>query len=185
MTENLFKNREERLAIRVELAKPNDWEACKKIRLHSITGPEAIVMGMTPERLQEEMNKTEEQWREETSSEEMFSVLSWDGSEPVGLGRAKKVEEGLWRVRNGYVNEKFRGIGIQPRMIALRLQEIIKRGGNKAVTGIRTDNPVSLHNVYKFGFKIVDVQDEVWATLESDLTDPEVIKKINEVLNAR
>lgn len=184
MNEDPFKNKEQ-LAIRVEIAKPEDWQACKELRLLSITSVDARMLGQTPEEVEKQLNKSEEEWRKETASDEMFSVLAWKGSEPVGLGRVKKVEgEEVWRIRNGYVKEGSRNMNIQTKMIALRLREILNRGGVKAVTGIRVDNPTSIHNAEKFGFKIVETEDG-WHHMKLDLTDPEVIKKINEVLNAR
>ena len=197
--EDYFKSllqRQEKLDIKVGLAKLEDWPVCKKLRLKSIE-KHPKMFGVTRRRLKEEKSKTDQEWQDETSSVDMFSVLAWNDSEPVGLGRAKKVEseEGIWHVRNGYVEDNFHGMGIQQRMIALRLSEIIKRGGVWAVTGVNTSNAVSLHNVEKFGFKVSPDQDSAlsklknllkipgFVTLELDLTDPTVVNKINEVLN--
>mgnify|MGYP001618423029 CR=1 FL=1 len=181
MNENPLENKE-KLAIRVEIAKSEDWQACKELRLLSITGEDAKMFGQTPEEVQAQINKSEQEWRKETASDEMFSVLAWNSSEPVGLGRVNKVE-GMWRIRNGYVKPEFRNMGIQQKIIALRLQEIKKRGGTKVRTGIKINNPTSLHVAEKFGFKVIKT-DESWYIMESDLTNPEVIKKIDEALNA-
>ncbi len=178
-----FKGKQELLDIKVKLASPEDWQACRDLRLLSITGPDAEMFGLTSEKVEDEKNKDESEWRKETQSRLMFSVLAWNNLKPVGLGRVNMVENGLWRIRNGYVLPEFHGLGIQQKMIALRLREIIKRGGVKAITGIKNNNLISIHNVEKFGFKIIDT-DKDWHTLESDLTNIEVIKKIDEVLNA-
>ena len=90
----------------------------------------------------------------------------------------------MWRVRNAYVKPGFEGLGVQSKMIALRLREIIKRGGIKAITGIHVDNVISIHNAEKFGFKITEKIDENWYQMELNLTDSEVIKKIQNALNA-
>ena len=182
MNEDPFNNKQEKLAIRVELAKPEDWQLCKDLRILAITGEDSEMFDMTPEKVAEELAKSDQEWKNEASSDDMFSVLARNGSEAVGLGRARFFE-GSWRIRNGYVKPEFRNMGIQQKMSALRLREIQKRGGIKAITGIKMDNPISLHNAEKFGFKIVE-EDDGWYYLASDLTDPEVIKKIDEVLNA-
>jgi len=188
------KPTQEKLDISVRMANKEDWPVCKELRLLSITGPDADMLGLTLEKKQEEMNKTDTEWELETSSDTMFSVLACNNSQAIGLGRAMQEEEGVWRIRNGYVKPAFRDMGIQQKMLALRLSEIMKLGGFKAVTGIKINNPISFHNAEKFGFKEVDPARKAialgplaskWHMLESDLTDPAVIKKINEVLDAR
>ncbi len=189
MNENPLKNKHEKLNIKVEIAdSEKDWQICKELRLESIDGPDAEMLGFVEKDTEAqdvkiaEHVKTKEKWMEETNSKTMFSVLAWADSRPVGLGRVRKVEN-LWRVRNDYVRKEFRNRGIQPKMIALRLREIIRRGGVLAITNIRTDNLPSLRNAEKFGFKVVDTEGG-WHRMESDLTLPEVVKKINEALNA-
>lgn len=172
---------QEKLDVKIEIATPEDWQACKELRLLSVTGPDAKMFGLTPENLQEEKNKSEEEWRKESSSDNMFSVLARSGSNVVGLGRARKVDE-IWRIRNGYVKPEFRNQGISHKMFAIRLHEIQKRGGTKVVTGIRIDNATSLHIAEKFGFKRTGTDND-WYLMELDFNDPGVIRKINEVLN--
>lgn len=177
---------QEKLKPTYRICTEDDWIICKELRILSMTGPDAEFLGVTPKILEENLKKSDEEWRKETQSREMFSVLSYVGSEPVGLGRAKLEGEGVWRVRNAWTKPEFQRRGIQTGLIALRLKEIIRRGGVKVETSVRPGNPTSLHNVEKFGFKVVDTDDE-WHTLELDLTRPEtrseVIKKIDEVLN--
>lgn len=183
MNENPFK-KQEKLDIKVELATPNDWQACKDLRIFSITGSDADMYGLTPEEKDEELGKDEAQWRRESCGDEMFSVLSWSGPEAIGLSRAKQEGEGVWRIRNGYVKPDFRNKGIDQKMFSLRLNEIRRRGGTKVVTGIMIKNKVSVHIAEKFGFKIVH-SDDIWYRMELDLSSPEIIKKIDEALNAR
>jgi len=184
MTEDPFKNKQEKLDIKVGLATPEDWQTCKELRLSSLTGPGGRMLGVTPELIQKLMDQTEQEWREETESRTMFSVLAKSGDMSVVLGRVRQEGEGLWRVRNAYVKPGFEGLGVQSKMIALRLREIIKRGGIKAITGIHVDNVISIHNAEKFGFKITEKIDENWYQMELNLTDSEVIKKIQNALNA-
>lgn len=191
---NPLENRkpaQERLDIKFQIANPDEWQKCKELRLISITGPEARMMGLTPERQAEEISKTEQGWRSETNSSEMFSVLAYHGSKAVGLGRTKEVGKGIWRLRNDYVIPEFRKMGIQPKMLALRLDEIIKRGGVKAIATIRTDNPRSISSVEKLGFQKIGLLKRViqlgrsafeWHVFELDLINSSVVEKINEVL---
>ncbi len=197
MENNPFENRrpaQEQIDIKVKITTPDEWEECKKLRIESITGPEARMMGLTPEKENAEINQSEEEWRQEANSETMFSVLAYNGGVAVGLGRTREVEKGIWRVRNGYVKPEFRNMGVQQKMLALRLKEIIERGGIKAITGIRPDNIVSIHNTEKFGFKKIGLIKRVlkmgrqaleWQVLELDLSKPEVARKIEEILNAK
>lgn len=174
--------KQEKLEVKVRIANPDEWKDCKDLRIASITGPDATFLIGAPGVLEKEMQKTDEEWQKETNSEKMFAVLARSGSSAVGLGRTKMLEDGSWQVRNGYVKPEFRGQGIQPKMIALRLKEIIRRGGKKAMTGIRVENSVSLNNVEEFGFKVEEV-DDGWAMMTLDLTLPEVFRKIEEILN--
>lgn len=173
--------------IEVKLATQDDWKACKDLRLESITlYPE--VYGLTEEEFEEENNQSDEEWKKETDSETMFSVLAWDGSKAVGLGRTRRINNNSWFIRNGYVKKEFWGRGLQPRMIALRLLEITKRGGIKAITGVKVDNNKSIKNLESFGFKTFQTKlqngEEFYMMELDNLNSPEVIKKINEVLNA-
>jgi len=113
------------------------------------------MFGLTPEEETIEKNKSEQEWRAESNSDTMFSVLAWNDSEAIGLARAKQEEEKVWRIRNGYVKPEFRKMGIGQKMFALRLGEIKRRGATKVRTGIKPDNVASLHVAEKFGFKKV------------------------------
>jgi ribosomal protein S18 acetylase RimI-like enzyme len=182
MTMDTLKNTQEELDIKVKFATPDDWEKCKKLRLLSIK-EYPKVFGATPERVQEEQEKNEEQWRKETCSEDAFSVLAWNNQDVVGLGRSRRREgEGVWNIRNAYVKPKFHNMGIQQKMIALRLSEIIRRGGKKVVMGVEKSNSVSMHNAEKFGFKVREANGD-FNIMQLDLTNPEVVRKINEVLD--
>ena len=184
MSEDPFKNRQERLDVRVELAKPEDWQEVKRLRLESITGPSASMFGLTSEKTRLEIEKDDAEWIKETASDTMFSVLAWKGSKTVGLGRVRLVSGDVWWLRNDYVVSSSERMGLHKKMIALRLREIIEgRKGVKAGVGIEKTNDVSLNNYKYFGFSITD-EDDFGYSLELDLTQPKVINKINEVLNA-
>lgn len=158
--------------IEVKLATQEDWKTCKDLRLEAITGEDAEMFPLTPEEMETEKNKTEQEWRKESLSDEMFSVLAWNGSEPIGLGRVKEEEKGIWRMRNGYVKKEFRNKGIAQKMFVARLNEIIKRGGTKVKIGIKPGNDVSIHIAEKFGFKRV-ADENGFIAMELDLSKQE------------
>ncbi len=175
----------EKLDITVKVAHPDEWEDCQRLRILSVTGSEEEKekMGVTPELLNSILNAPEDVWRAETNSKTMFSVLARDGAKAFGLGRAIELEKGFWKIRNAFVEKEYRGLGTQAKMTAVRLQEIIiKRGGTKAMTWIEIDNLPSIRSNEKFGFKVARIEDGGY-TMELDLTDPAVIKKINEILD--
>jgi len=164
MTKDFQKN----LDVKIKLATPEDWQKCRDLRLEAITGEDREMFGLTPEEETIEKNKSEQEWRAESNSDTMFSVLAWNDAEAIGLARAKQEEEKVWRIRNGYVKPEFRKMGIGQKMFALRLGEIKRRGATKVRTGIKPDNVASLHVAEKFGFKKVS-QDENFITMELDL----------------
>lgn len=205
MTEDPFKNKQqkqEKLAIEIKIAGPDDWEKCKKLRDEAISGEDAEMFGFVPgeeESIKEstkEKGKKEKDWRKDLSKKDSFIVLAQNDSEPIGIARASQKTEDSWHMGWVYVKDNFRSLGVGKRMIVERLNEIRKRGGSKVTVFIK--NEISLHNCESLGFKKVDVESTQFpkATkekalrlgfyiLEIDLTDSEVIKKIDDVLNAR
>jgi ribosomal protein S18 acetylase RimI-like enzyme len=160
MNEDFFKNspKQEKLAIRVEIATEKDWEAYKKIRLEAYTGPDGGMFGATPGKIEKEQMRSAEDWKNDLSRDDVFVVLSWSGQEAVGMGVAEKKneQEKFWHIRSGYVKENFRGQDIQKKMITKRLEEIRRRGGRKVQLAVKTANTISIHNAELFGFKKVD-----------------------------
>ncbi|HEV7702540.1 MAG TPA: GNAT family N-acetyltransferase [Candidatus Paceibacterota bacterium] len=186
--QEILKPNQEKLNIKIEIAPRDDWEACKDLRLEAIELYPKI-FGLTEEEAQKEKDKTDEEWKQETNSETMFSVLAWDGSKPVGLGRTKKTDDNSWFIRNAYVKKEFEGRGLHTKMIALRLLEIQNRKGTKVITGVKADNNKSIENLEKFGFKKfkTDVKDgeEFYLMELTNLDSPELRDKINAVLDTR
>lgn len=173
---------QEKLAVRVEIATEKDWEAYKKIRLESINGPDANMFG--PKTAAKDRAKSNEEWKSDLITRaDHFVVMSWQGSEAIGLSSAsERREKGLWHLGSAYVKPELRG-GLGKKMLALRMREIIRRGGKKVEAGMRPNNEITKHLCGSFGFKKAPPED-VWEMMEADLTDPVVIKKINEVLDA-
>lgn len=203
MNQNPFENKlsqpktpdipnQEKLAVRIEIATEKDWKVYKEIRLLALSSKDAEMLGFSYGDFFSEKTRDEEEWRRDLSRNDMFIVLSWSGSDVVGMGHAVRESPDVWSMTYDYVKESFRKMGIQKRMLAERLREIKKRGGLK-VTGIAmTNNTATIRANEFFGFKKtgtisikVDEESRSAYTLELDLTDSEVTKKINEILNAR
>ena len=157
MKENYLKYKNEQLDIKVEIATEKDWEAYKKLRLLAITKDKEIMGGTTPEQIIEEQARNEGEWKKDLSSKDMFVVLSWNGSEAIGMGRAREKDEieGLWYMDSGYVKEDgdFRNKGIGKGIFKARLDEIKKRGGKKVFLGILANNTPSIRVAESFGCK--------------------------------
>lgn len=193
MTEDPFKNKQQKQEelVTVRLASPKDWKECKKLRVMVIKGKDAEMFGITPEEreeiIKEEEAEDEKEWEEKLLGSDAFGVLAWNGSNPIGIGLAKKREEkGDWYIYSGYVKPDSRG-GVGKKMFSMRLEEIRKRGGKKVMLGVKAINKISISIAESFGFKkaeYVDEKDGFYMELE-DVNAPEVIKKIDEVLNAR
>lgn len=147
------ENTVEKLDVKIELAQPDDWEVCKKMKWEAITGEDAHKFGVTPETKEMEAKKGEKEWRDELSNPNMITFLSKNGDDTIGMGRAKKQEECIWRLHNGFVEKEFRDKGIGKKIFQARLNEIIKRGGKKVITLIEITNKPSIHIAESFGFK--------------------------------
>ena len=201
MNEDIFKKQpgynKEKLQVKVELATPENWKECKRLRLLELTGEDAEMFGAGPkhpEKLEEEQKRGEKEWREDLSPEnkDVFFVLSWKGPNAVGLGRASQRGEGVWRMAWGYTEKSFRKQGFGTKNFALRLKNIIERGGKKVTIGVKANNKDSISLAKSFDFKTDDTipikLQKMFKysgyNMELDLSNPEVIKKINEVLNA-
>ena len=187
MNEDPFKSKQERSSVRIEVATPRYWKEFKKLRLEAITGPDSKMFGVdTPEKLAQEQERTDLGWQEEMALKDKFVMLAWMGKEAVGMGRAKKMEApGVWYMYAGYVAPKFRG-GTGKKIFATRLKEIIKRGGKIVRMKAHLINLKSIGLAESFGFKKVAESPEDGVTMElRDLKSPEVVKKIEEVLNTK
>ena len=173
---------------KVEVAKPEDWEKYRDLRIQAITGTDKDMYRITsfPERVEKIKNRTEAEWKNDLSGPDIFVVLSWNGSDPIGMGLARKTEEKSWHMGAGYTKENFRGMGVGKKMFAKRLDEIRRRGGTKVTVGAKMINTRSIHISESFGFKRVDKDTHPShyeeCLMELDLTDSEVILKISEAL---
>lgn len=160
MEKNYLKYKNEQLDIKVEIATEKDWEAYKKLRLLAVSGKDKEIMGFTPEQIIKEQAKSEEELKKDLSSQDIFVVLAWNGSNAIGMGRAMEKDEDikLWYMDSGYVKdgESFRNKGIGKKIFRTRLDEIKKRGGKKVFLGIMFNNEPSIHVAESFGCKKID-----------------------------
>jgi ribosomal protein S18 acetylase RimI-like enzyme len=187
MIESSF-NKHEQFNPKVELATVDDWEECKRLRLLEVTGEDAKMFGAGPKEVSVEENRTKEDWQYALSSNDMLFVLSKNGSKSVGLGRAikEKGKEGVWRLGWGYTEKDFRNKGFGTKNSMLRLKELLKRGAKEAMLYVKSDNKDSFRVQESLGFKIVKVYPPLIAgeaedcLMMLDLTNPDVIKKIND-----
>jgi len=148
----------------VELATEKDWKTYKELKLLSISGNDKEMMGSTPEQIIELQTRSEQDWKKDLSSQEMFVVLSRKGSNAIGMAHAIKKDEdtGLWHIDSLYVKEEnLRNKGVGKNIYTAILEEIIKRGGKKVFLGIKSNNPASIHLAESFGFKKIDKDEDL------------------------
>ena len=158
MDQDPFKKKEV-LNIKIEKATVKDWEAYKKLRLEAIEGPDREMFGSTLELIQKEQARTEEEWKTDLSSGDMFVFLVRNNADPIGFGIVTKESEvGAWRLRSGYMQKDFRSreerIGKQ--LFEARLNQVKKMGATKARLAVKAHNATSIHIAESFGFKKVE-----------------------------
>jgi len=188
MNEDPFK-KQEQLAVRIEIATPEDWEAYKEIRLLAITGKDANMFEVSqdPQKLESEIKRIDQEWKDLLDKNDSFVVLAWRDSQVIGMGVVSKKEK-YWSLGGGYVREGFREENNGKKIFAKRLQVIRGMGGIKARTGMDKGNSRSIGIATFFGFKQttedLDEEDDFEMELKN-VNDPEVIKKIKEVLGEK
>ena len=190
-------NVNETLDFKIELANPDDWEVCKEMRILALSSDDGDMLGVTSENIEEllrkENEKGEKEWREELSDPNKLIFLPKNGVEAIGMSRVTQAKEGIWDLHNSYIKDEFQGKGFGKKLFATRLNEIIKRGGVKARGFLVLNNDRNLHiaesifrarvvnkisAITKYGIRTIK-----YNVIEINLTDPEVIKKIDEVIN--
>jgi predicted GNAT family acetyltransferase len=191
------ENSSEKLDIKFKIATPDDWEECKRMRILSLASDDGVMLGVVSgnreEILKKENEKGEKEWKDELSNSNKIIFLLENGNESIGLSRATQSEKGIWDLYNSYIKKEFQGHGFGKKLFATRLKEIIKHGGKKARGFLVLSNDKNLHIAKSLGAKVVNKISAIakygtrtinYNVIEINLTDPEVIKKIDEVLNA-
>ncbi len=170
MDENPFKN-QEKLAVKVEIAKPEDWEIYKDIRIEALTkNPEAFGT------LLEEVDKrTTEQWQASLSNSESFFVLAKTDSGTSGaksIAGAIRGKEKTWRLVAVYTRPEFARLGIAEEVCNKVLEEIKKRNGNKVVLNViknkKQDAARKLYN--KLGFRDMEDRGDYYIMVKDLIT---------------
>jgi hypothetical protein len=150
------KNTSEKLDLKIEVAKEEDWEQYKNLRLIAMTSEDKEMLGSTPELVEKARARTDQEWKDDITAKNMFVMLSKNGSEAIGMGiAADDLENGIWRMGSGFVKPEFRNTPerVGRNMFAARLEEIKKRGGKKVMIGVKAVNATSIHIAESFGFK--------------------------------
>lgn len=174
----------EKINVNVELATEKDWETYKKLRLLAIDSDTEGVFG--PTKVQIDLAKTDDDWKRDLAPrDDMFVVLSRNGSEEIGMGIAGRVTDSdeMWYMGSSFTKKEYRRQGAGKKNLSKRLNEIIKRGGTIAVGGIKIGNEESMETLKSLGFEKYS-EDKTWIYMQLDLTDQKTIQKINGILNS-
>lgn len=191
METNPFENqkpKQEELFVSIDIAQEKDWQDYRDLKLEATKHKEDIEMlGMDEERIKSLQNKKEDDWKKVVAPDNLkFVLLVRNGQNTIGTTSAKSENEhGVWYIYDTYVKKEFRNRRVGQAQLAVCLDEIILRDGEKATMLVKKKNEIQLGLVDKFGFKIIrNTKSGEGFALELDLKNPEVIKKINETLDA-
>jgi len=209
MNENPFKigqapksmSREQQRAERERLhieeprkATPEDLEKLIAFRLAAYESEDRNKIVSSQEEYLRVKNRTHQEWEDIfLESGDRFTLLVSSGSEVVGMARAEFSKD-VWELYNLFVKKEFRGIGISSIITARLLNEIRARGGKEIRAYVKEGNIESLANAESFGLRKVDtilgklkktLSKGFWEMKLADVNAPEVVKRINEVLDAR
>ncbi len=155
-SESLQGKNIEQPKVAIEIAKLEDWEDYKKIRLEAIEkNPEAFALD--PENLRQEIYKRDRQWKETLKDPNVMVFLLREGKDAKGLAITKHkpdIEEGFWRIYHVYVSASLRGKGAGEKLMTEALEKIKERGGKKVWLNIMGNPEQSpARNLYqKLGF---------------------------------
>ena len=159
---SLGNNQIEQLT-RIKIATPEDWKSYKEMRLAAITSEEKDMFGRDSDRehVEEEKNRLDADWQADLSTEKIdqFVVLTYAGSEAIGIVRAKEMgEKGVWYLSSGYSKKDSRGEVFPPRVLTEVVNEIQKRGGTKVLIGVKAENATMIRLATLLGFKKVETE---------------------------
>lgn len=62
---------------------------------------------------------------------------------------------GHWTLRAGYVVPRYRGQGLQRRLIRARVDHVIAKGGKRVLAWVNPTNSYSLNNLVAEGFRFI------------------------------
>ena len=178
MSENPFKNKQEKLDIEIELAKPEDLEAYRTIWMDALEkNPEAF-----QSRLEVTRKKVEADWKTDLENSKRILVFAKAGSSQEcikSIASAVDQSAGVWLISRVYTRPEFRRQGLSEKVLKRVLEEVKKRGGVKAKLTVRNGpNQEAARYVYreKLGFKDITPWDNTIENsffLEKNLDDEE------------
>lgn len=163
--------RKEKLNMSVEIAKPEEWEEYKKIRLEALReNPEAF-----GHKLEHEVMSPAEGWQWDLSfDDEPFFLLKIDNN-VQGLGGIRERPDfgpGSWFIYFIYVSKGVRGKGAGEFLMKSIEEEIRRRKGKKAVLVVGQDEKqepaVALYKKLGFIRKPENDSNE-WMCMEKEL----------------
>lgn len=150
----------EKLAVIVELAKPEQWQDLANIRLGALkSDPDSFFGKLIPVKIPSVDDEAE--WKSHLEGGGEFFMFAKSGSEVVGMVGAyidyeeKDAPEGLWCMKWAYVKKDFRNRGVGEQMYNAWLEELKKRGIKKAGAFLLNKNKsfdTVMHLMTKIGF---------------------------------
>jgi ribosomal protein S18 acetylase RimI-like enzyme len=151
--------KKEKLDIQVKVAKPEDWQQLKKIRLEALReNPEAFGGDLNREEKMPDAH-WEKGW---LSNEDRFVIMAQSGSEPIGLAGVRKIEneEGVWWVFSVYVAKSFRKSGAGQEIMKEIEKVVRKKGGTTIQLNVRKNKPqISAIKLYvRSGYKVIKTE---------------------------
>lgn len=156
----------EKLNLVTEIAKEEDWEKYKDIRLEAIE-KEPVAFYVTKESKEREYGKTNDDWKNDLTNIDAFVVLSKNNDIPVGMAQAflktgtgnkwnilKKQNKNIWHIKGVYLNNDYRGSGFSKEMMDMIFNEIKRRGGEKVTLNVMDTQEIAKKIYEKLGFKV-------------------------------
>lgn len=187
---DVIKNNQEKISIAIRIATPDDWQTVRDLRIEGLNSEDKeMFIGEHPEWLERELNMKEEDWKKELSNKDNFIVLTFAGDQPIGQGSVLKNtnEPGTYGLSRAYIKKEFRKENAGKKQFAYRLKEIIKRGGTRIIHGVWHKNEKMFNLSDSFGFKNMTEEPNQYGFYSrelNDLTNPELLKKIDDILQS-
>lgn len=164
----------EQVDINTEIAKPEDWQDYKKIRLEALD-KDPTAFGETKEKA---LAKEDNVWQSDLeSSPDKFIYLVKNKKELLGMGGADKRDkfgEDTWFVFGMYVSALVRGKGVGGKLLNSIEAEAKSRGAKKIVLFVSPEQSPAVGLYEKLGFKSnheknsASPDGRVWMYMEKD-----------------
>ncbi len=141
--------------VRIRRAHPDDWPACKRVRLAALEeAPYAF--GSTLER---ELAFADRLWRQRLESASAASFLAWLGTEPVGMavGLADDPGDefavpGAWQLVGMWADPRVRGLGVAGPLVEVVAAHARAQGAASLVLWVTEVNDRARSFYRRMGF---------------------------------